>query len=284
MADSLGAVSRDLHREAPARRLADGVVSKTHRSVPTETAVALVFDGGTEAVMMATPADLEDFAVGFAITEGIVASPSQIASLEIVDQPGGVEARLWLSVDRGGALSRRRRVRIGPTGCGLCGIDSLAEAVRPLPKLVSTLTVAASEIIAAMQSLGEAQDLNRATHAVHAAGLLIPGEGIMIVREDVGRHNALDKLAGAAARSGRLASEGVVLLTSRVSVELVQKAAMIGAPILAAVSAPTALALDTAETTGITIVGVVRRDGLEAFTHLQRLRFDAPAARSGQDS
>jgi FdhD protein len=241
------------------------------RTVPEETAVAFVYDGGAEAVMMATPADLEDFALGFSLTEGIVADAGEIRELEIAPQAEGVELRIWLARGRGQVLAGRRRARAGPTGCGLCGVESLADAMRPPPRVETRLAVRAEAIVAAMQELAARQPLNQETRAVHAAALFVPGEGIVAVREDAGRHNALDKLAGALARTGRRAADGVILITSRVSVELVQKAAVMGAPVLAAVSAPTALALRTAERAGITIIGVVRDDGLEIFTHSARV-------------
>jgi FdhD protein len=241
------------------------------RMIPEETAVAFVYDGGAEAVMMATPADLEDFALGFSLTEGVIASADEIRELEIAPQADGIELRIWLVPDRGAALTHRRRARAGPTGCGLCGVESLADALRPAPVVAADLTVPAAMIVAAMQVLASRQRLNLETRAVHAAALFVPGEGLLAVREDAGRHNALDKLAGALAHMGRSAAEGVILITSRVSVELVQKAAMMGAPVLAAVSAPTALALRTAERAGITIVGVVRDDGLEVFTRPGRI-------------
>ncbi len=243
----------------------------SRRAIPEETAVALVYDGGTEAVMMATPADLEDFAVGFSLNEGVAAAAADIRAIEVADQPDGIELRMWLDGDRAQALAGRRRTRAGPTGCGLCGVDSLAEALRPVPSNGSTLTIPAAALIAAMRQLADLQALNRETRAVHAAALYVPGDGIVAVREDVGRHNALDKLAGALARGGRSAAGGAILMTSRISVELVQKAAIMGAPILAAVSAPTALALRTAEGAGITLAGIVRDDGLEVFTWPERL-------------
>ena len=241
------------------------------RAIPEETAVAFVYDGGSEAVMMATPADLEDFALGFSLTEGVVDQANEIKDLEVAPQTNGVELRIWLAPDRGRTLARRRRARAGPTGCGLCGVESLADAMRAPPRVKSAFTVQAEAIVAAMRDLASRQALNLETRAVHAAALFVPGEGLVAVREDAGRHNALDKLAGALARMDRRAAEGVVLMTSRVSAELVQKAAVMGAPVLAAVSAPTALALRTAETAGITIVGVVRDDGLEVLTHAERV-------------
>jgi FdhD protein len=241
------------------------------RVVAAEVPVAFVYDGGTEAVMMATPADLDDFALGFSLNEGIVASHEEIVALAIVEVKDGIELRAMLSPRNREALVTRRRHRAGPVGCGLCGVESIEEAVPPLPRVSSDIVVAPGDIVAAMQALAPLQALNRQTHAVHAAALFVPGEGVVAVREDVGRHNALDKLAGALVRAGRRAAGGVILMTSRVSVELVQKAARMGAPVLAAVSAPTSLALREAQAAGITLVGVVRDDGLEVFTHEGRI-------------
>ncbi len=241
------------------------------RVIPEETAVAFTYGGATHAVMMATPADLEDFAVGFAITEGLVDSASEIGDIEIVASDQGIELRSWLQGGRQQAYSERRRSMAGPTGCGLCGIESLEQASRPLPKLENSLRVASDALIAAMNGLSSAQKLNQETRAVHAAAFWNPASGAIILREDVGRHNALDKLAGALARQGVAASQGVVLLTSRISVELVQKSARIGASIIAAISAPTALAVRTAEKCGITLVAVVRGRDFEIFTHPERI-------------
>lgn len=245
--------------------------------VAEETAVALTYDGATAAVMMATPADLEDFAFGFSVTEAI-APPSEIEAVEVVPGPLGVELRIWLKSGASEALARRRRRLAGPIGCGLCGIESLEEVARPLPGVVSDLAAAPEQVLAAMAALAPLQILNRETHAVHAAAFWTLSEGLVAVREDIGRHNALDKLAGALARTGRAANDGVILLTSRISVELVQKAAQIGAPILAAVSAPTALAIRTADAAGICLAGIVREDGMEIFTQAQRLLATSGAA------
>ncbi|MBS0297650.1 MAG: formate dehydrogenase accessory sulfurtransferase FdhD [Proteobacteria bacterium] len=240
------------------------------RLLAEETPVALVHDGSTTAVMMATPADLEDFAVGFSLSERVIESADEIASLEVARSDLGVEVRLWLTPERTRDLAARRRRLAGPTGCGLCGVESLEEAARaPLRVADDGLRVSGQDLLTAMAQMEAAQALSRATRAVHAAGLW-SRDGGPIVREDIGRHNALDKLIGAAVRQGTTRRE-VLLLTSRVSVEMVQKAAVLGAPVLCAVSAPTALAIRTAEAAGLTLVGVARSDGFEVFTNPQRL-------------
>ena len=248
-----------------------GVSFATTRVVPDEQAVAFTYNGSTHAVMMATPADLEDFAVGFALTEGLIESRSEIENLEIVTMPLGIEARVWLKGDRAEAYAKRRRSMAGPTGCGLCGIESLEAAMRPLSTVTADLKVSPQSIVAAMASLDLAQTLNDQTHAVHGAAFWTEREGLVAVREDVGRHNALDKLIGALVRAGRTAANGLVLMTSRVSIELIQKAARLNAPVLVAVSAPTAAAIRLADEAGITLVAVARRQDFEAFTHTERL-------------
>jgi FdhD protein len=246
-------------------------VSDSSRFIPEETPIAFTYGGSTHAVMMATPADLEDFSLGFALTEGLIDSVHEAGEFEIVSSEAGIELRSWLSGGRQEIYAARKRSMAGPTGCGLCGIESLEQASRPLPVLDNALRVSSTALIAAMDRLPGAQPLNRETRAVHAAAFFAPGDDALIVREDVGRHNALDKLAGALARQRIAASQGAVLMTSRISVELVQKAARIGAPIIAAVSAPTALAVRTAEKCGMTLVAVVRGRDFEIFTHPERI-------------
>jgi FdhD protein len=246
----------------------------TRRVLPAEVAIAFVYDGSAEAVMMATPDDLEDFALGFSLNDGVIAAREELTELDIVAVEQGIELRMSLRHGSRDALAIRRRRRAGPVGCGLCGVESIADALPKLPRVSARLTVTPGEIVAAMRAMSPLQKLNAQTHAVHAAGFYVPGEGIFAVREDVGRHNALDKLAGALVRAGRKPCDGAILMTSRVSVELVQKAAMMGAPVLAAVSAPTALALCEAEAAGVTVAGIVRDDGLEIFTHAQRFHLD----------
>jgi FdhD protein len=241
------------------------------RFVPEETAVAFSYDGGTYAVMMATPQNLDDFALGFSLTEGIVSSAAEIRQLDVVTFETGVELRMWLAEPRASALIQRRRHIAGPTGCGLCGIESLEEAVRTLPRVADPATFSPEQILQALDALSPRQELNRQTRAVHAAAFWRADAGLVAVREDVGRHNALDKLAGALAHGAISTAGGMVLLTSRVSVEMVQKTAVVGAPLIVAVSAPTALAIRTAEAAGITLVAIARGDGFEVFTHPQRI-------------
>ncbi len=241
------------------------------RDVPEETPLAITFNRETYAVMMGTPADLADFAIGFALTEGIVRHAGAIVELKVLEHAHGIELRMDLDEPRLAALTARRRRILGPTGCGLCGIDSLAEAIRPPRAVAVGGTFAPATITQAIRAIEPMQALNHATHAVHAAALWLPGRGVVLLREDVGRHNALDKLVGASARAGHDTAEAMVLLTSRVSIEMVQKAAVLGAPVLVAVSAPTAHAVRLAEDAGMTLVAIARHDGFEVFSGAHRI-------------
>lgn len=250
-----------------------GTPTLSTRMVAEEKGVALTYNGSTYAVMMATPADLEDFGIGFSLTEGIVERPNQVDGVELVESDLGMEVRMWLDPRRAKYLVARRRAIAGPVGCGLCGIESL-EAARATPRRVDTQTrFYARDLLDAMRVLPPLQRLNQKTRAVHAAAFWSASIGIGSVREDVGRHNALDKLAGALVRQDVPRASGAILLTSRVSVEMVQKTAMIGASVLVAVSAPTTLAIETADKAGITLVAVAREDGYEVFTHPDRIIF-----------
>lgn len=260
----------------PVRRIAraawkDGVASDGERAVPEETPVALTYNGTTQAVMMATPSDIAAFALGFSLTEGIISAPSDILSLDVIAVEDGIEARMWIAEEKMAYLSARRRHLAGPTGCGLCGVESLSEAIKPAAQVTSQARFTPAELLAAMALLGPAQALNHETRAVHAAGYFEPERGLMAVCEDVGRHNALDKLVGTVLSRDATPAKGLLLLTSRVSIEMVQKAAVLDVGVIAAVSAPTSLAIRTAEAAGITLAAIVRADGFELFTHPGRI-------------
>lgn len=268
LSDPVGQATAEVFR----RKYGDGVrPAQGRRVVPEETPVVFTYNGTSYAVMMATAQDLADFAHGFSLTEGVVRSLSEIETLDIVEHDMGIELQMRLTGDRAAAAAARHRAMAGPTGCGLCGVESLEDALRVLPQMAIEGSFSESDIRQAIAAVAPLQKLNHETHAVHAAAFWTPRAGIVALREDVGRHNALDKLIGALARAGTKASEGIVVLTSRVSIELVQKAAAVGVPVIAAISAPTALAVRSAGFAGITLVAVAREDGFEAFTHHERI-------------
>jgi FdhD protein len=258
------------------RKKGDG---RGERAIPVEVPVALTYDSATYAVMMASPANFEDFALGFSLSEQIIETPSEMAELGIVEMPRGYELRISLARSRAAELDSRRRRIAGPAGCGLCGIESLEAAIRPPRRVTAKLTVPCATIFEALRTLDKFQTVNSETRAVHAAGFWsMEKNAFAAVREDVGRHNALDKLIGALARASVDATQGFLVMTSRVSIELVQKAAVLGSPMLVAVSAPTSFALEAAEAANITLVAVARDDSFEIFTHPERVRIEAHVA------
>ncbi|WP_425072143.1 formate dehydrogenase accessory sulfurtransferase FdhD [Sagittula sp. S175] len=247
-----------------------------HRTLPEEVPVAVVFNGTTQAVMMATPADIADFAWGFALTEGAITDATQVEAFEVVEHAQGIEARFWVSDDRAEALAERRRSMAGPVGCGLCGIDSLEQAMRAVPRVEGTaLRLSRDEVAGATDALRDGQVLHDLTRATHAAGFMVPGQGIVALREDVGRHNALDKLIGAMVRGDIDPGTGAAVMTSRLSVELVQKCAVAGIPALIAVSAPTAQAVRLATEAGLTLAAFARGGGFDTYTHPFRITDEA---------
>jgi FdhD protein len=250
----------------------EGALAAAPRVIVEEAPIALVYNASTYAVMMATPNDLEDFGIGFSLAEGIVERASDVRELQTEKNALGVEVRMWIDPAMAERLAEQRRRLAGPTGCGLCGAESL-EAVRrpPRPAAASDARIGPAGVLRAMESLSQRQALNQATRAAHAAGFARADGEVTLAREDVGRHNALDKLIGAMARAGSSAEAGAIVLSSRVSIEMVLKAAVAGAPFIIAASAPTSLAVETAEAAGITLIAIARSDGFEVFTHPERL-------------
>ncbi|MBS0219920.1 MAG: formate dehydrogenase accessory sulfurtransferase FdhD [Proteobacteria bacterium] len=255
----------------PAQRLTASSDEVLDEIVAEEVAIALVYNGLSHAVMMATPRDLEDLARGFSLTEGIVEKPSEIYDIEVEPAGRGIEVRIEIASSRLAALRERRRNLAGRTGCGLCGVESLDAALREAPAVPMRRSVSRAAIDRAMAALPAAQRLNRENGATHAAGWAAADGTLVAVREDVGRHNALDKLAGALAGSGEAGEGGFVVVTSRCSYEMVQKAAAIGANAIAAVSAPTSLAIETAGQAGLALVAFVRDGRLTVYAHPERI-------------
>jgi FdhD protein len=254
------------HRPLPRLCFGEGAASGS-RELPEEVAIALSFNGSTQAVMMATPADLIDFAYGFSLSEGI-AAPDEIEGVEPVETPLGIDLQIWLTPAAEARLGKRRRSMAGPVGCGLCGIDSLEEVLRQPRKLPSSsYQITPAEIMRAVAALPAKQKLHDLTRAVHAAGYWT-GE-LVALREDVGRHNALDKLSGHLIRDPL--PPGAVVLTSRISIDMVQKTAALGCPVLIAVSAPTAQAVTLAEAAGITLIALARPQRFEVYSHPHRV-------------
>ncbi|NMG35138.1 formate dehydrogenase accessory sulfurtransferase FdhD [Azoarcus sp. TTM-91] len=265
-------------RTLPVSRIRAGAeVREGEDEIVEEVPVALVFNGISHAVMLASPADLEDFALGFALSEGIVASVAEVFDREVFAAPQGLEVRVEIAAQRFLALKERRRSLVGRTGCGLCGVDSLSEFERPQGSVASGPRLDPAAIFSALGALADCQPLREATGAVHAAAWVTPAGRIAAVREDVGRHNALDKLVGwraaslAGGRAAEGAHEGFALVSSRASYEMVQKTARAGIPALVAVSAPTAMAVRLAEESGVTLMGFARGDRLVAYAHAERL-------------
>jgi formate dehydrogenase accessory protein FdhD len=242
--------------------------------------VALVYHGVPHVVMLASPTDLEDYAVGFTVSEGLVADSREIQSVEVERGAQSIEVRIGIAGERFSELLRRRRNLTGRSGCGLCGAETVEEAIRPPVRITKGPTVTVADLHAALIQLESMQPVNARTGSIHAAAWVVPGQrigqgignGIQFVREDVGRHNALDKVIGALVRSGTDVSAGYALITSRASFEMVQKASAAGIAFMAAVSAPTALAIRMAEQTGLTLVGFARRDQHVVYANAERLQ------------
>src|SRR5246500_5564439 len=253
-------------------RWSAGALTHTTDLVAEEMPVALVYHDVPHVVMLATPADLEDYGVGFTLSEGLVARADEIRGVEVTYGALSADVRISVAWERFTQLLQRRRNLAGRTGCGLCGAESAEDAIRECGPVPPGVSVTSAALHAAIAELAKRQPINARTGSVHAAAWVVPGEGIRVVREDVGRHNALDKTIGALSRTGADFAAGYMLITSRASYEMVQKCATVGIPFLAALSAPTAFAVRLAERSGVTLVAFARRDQHVVYAHPGRLR------------
>lgn len=249
----------------------DGELKQTQDCLAEETPVALIYNGVSHAVMLATAQDLEDFALGFSLSEGIVHNASELYGLEVQVQSNGIELHCDIASERFAQLKERRRTLAGKTGCGLCGAESLAQAMRYPEPLAMKNKVEVSSIIKGLRTIQSWQSLQQKTGATHACAYVLADGTVSIVREDVGRHNALDKLVGALAKIKREA--GFVVTTSRASFEMVQKTASAGISLLVAVSAPTGLAVRVAEQSGLTLVGFARDNRHVVYSNSERILY-----------
>jgi FdhD protein len=254
-------------RQVRVQRWAGGVIEDLHDQVADETPIALHFNGIPHVVMLATPADVEDLAVGFSVTEGIVARMEEIQSVEAVRERDGFDVHTRIGGERMTELMSRRRNLVSRSGCGLCGAETMAQAMKSPTPVGTGIRIDVTELHAMLADLQPRQTLNVQTGGVHAAAWVRPGAGIQQLREDVGRHNALDKVIGALLRSGIDPASGYLLITSRGSYEMVQKAAAVGISLLVAVSAPTALAIRLAEEAGVTLIGFARAQQHVVYSH-----------------
>jgi FdhD protein len=239
--------------------------------IAEEVPISLVYNGLPHVVMLATPTDLEEFALGFSLTEGIIKNPQELLSARIFNRSNGIEVQLKIPDHRFQCVADKGRNLTGRTGCGLCGASTLRQAIRQPNPVKGDMILSASELVSALIDIKQYQKLNQLTGAVHAAAWAVPGQGILNIREDVGRHNALDKLIGSLLRTKKDLTSGFVIVTSRASYEMVQKTAWVGISLLAAVSAPTGLAIRMANETGLTLIGFARDDQYVIYTHPQRL-------------
>ena len=252
-------------RAVAAVRHDEGGAAACREAVVDERPVALVYNGRSFAVMMATPVDLGDFGIGFSLAEGIVERAAEIAALEVRPVARGVEIHMTIEAGRAAALEARRRLLAGRSGCGLCGVDGFSEALRPIARLTRRPAIAAAAVGRAMAAFPAGQVLNAAVGGVHAAAFADASGAIVASREDVGRHNALDKLVGALAAAGRPGDDGFVVVSSRCSYEMVHKTAAAGIGTIVAVSAPTSLAIELADKVGLTLIAFARDGRFTAY-------------------
>lgn len=264
--------TRQLYSEVPVQQWRGGVLTSSIDRVAEEQPVALTYQGIPHVVMLATPADLEDLGVGFTLSEAIVPRPADIKSVEIIEEGGALEIRLSIAGEHFTELLHRRRNLAARSGCGLCGAETIEQAIRSPRPVTAGAEISSAELHAALEELHSRQPLNAQTGSVHAAAWVLPGRGIQLLREDVGRHNALDKVIGALVRAHIDPTCGYLIITSRASYEMVQKTATLGIGLLAAVSAPTAMGVRLAEQTGLTLIGFARTQQHVVYAHPRRLR------------
>jgi FdhD protein len=257
--------------EVTVARWQSGHVESATDTVADERPVAFKYQGVPHVVMLATPADLEDLAIGFTLSEALVAAPDEIRSVEVHELEDSYEAELNIAPERFSAMLQRHRNMTSRTGCGLCGAETLADAIRDPHVRARGPEITTAGMHAALATLTAGQPINALTGSVHAAAWVLPGEGVVLVREDVGRHNALDKLIGALVRRHEDLGRGYLIVTSRASYEIVQKAATVGIAAVVAVSAPTAFAIRSAETFGVTLVGFARPERHVVYAHPWRV-------------
>jgi FdhD protein len=236
--------------------------SGIERSIALEVPIALDYCGIGYAVMMASPDHLDEFAVGHAVAEGLVSSAKDVTQVDVAELDGGWIVRAQLPEAAREAIFARARTRVSDSSCGLCGVDSIAEALRPLPPVTGAIKTSRKAVAKALADLRNHQPLNQETGAVHSAAFCAPDGTIQMVREDVGRHNALDKLIGAMGMASASMQGGFVLLSSRCSFELVEKTVRCGAPMLVTISAPTSLAVERAKAAGLTLCALARADSM----------------------
>ena len=239
--------------------------------IAEEVPISLIYNGVPHVVMLATPTNLEEFALGFSITEGIINDPRELLSTRVYNRSNGIDVQLKIPEQRFQCLADKGRNLTGRTGCGLCGASTLKQAIRQPAPVQSGLRVTSDELVSALSEVKQRQKLNKLTGSVHAAAWAVPGQGIVDLREDVGRHNALDKLIGFLLKTDKDVNSGFIIVTSRASYEMVQKAAFVGVTLLAAISAPTGLAIRLANESGLTLVGFARDTQHVVYTHPQRL-------------
>jgi FdhD protein len=272
VADAPAAAALAVSSEVQVERWSKGRFSCATDLVAEEVPVALVYHDVPHVVMLATPADLEDYGVGFTLSEGLVARMDEIRGVEVSRGEGVADVKITVAWERFSALLQRRRNLAGRTGCGLCGAETAADAIREVAPVPPGITLSADQLHAAIAELATRQPINARTGSVHAAAWVTPAEGIRLVREDVGRHNALDKTLGALARDGVDFATGYMLITSRASYEMVQKCATLGVSTLVALSAPTAFAIRMARQTGLTLVAFARADRHVVYANPHRIK------------